>query len=164
MTAFVLSLFRERRVAASDEIAMTMKTLLLGMMACMVAGADSLIWIPDGPLSVQQMVMFGLICGTIGTVAGCAYWDIPNAKTLARHAIANLGISALGGASLSSAIAWSFNLQPTFLLVAPTAGILGIGGSYLLEQLLPMVARKLAERAEKAADTVLGLDKKENNG
>src|ERR1700721_2905154 len=50
--------------------------------------ADAFIFIPDGPLSLQQQFFFGLICGTIGTIVGCAMFDTPNMKALARQATA----------------------------------------------------------------------------
>lgn len=163
MTAFVLSLLRaeSRQPFISVEDSMTMKALLIGMLACMAAGADTMLFIPDGPLNIQQRFVFGLICGTIGTIVGCAICDIQNAKQLARHAIANLGLAVLGGATLASVIAYCFKLEPTLLVVAPSSGICGISGSAILDKLWPMILERLARRASKAADSVLGLEEKD---
>lgn len=149
----------------NHERVIAMKALLLGMMICMAAGAEALILIPDGPLTLQQQVFFGLICGTIGTVVGLAMWDIPSAdptgkhinpmKAMARQGAANLGLATL----LATTFAYAFNaltgIPITIPVLAPISGILGIGGSAWFAKIWPYFLEQSAKRTKRHIDRTL---------
>jgi hypothetical protein len=147
-----------------DEGVITMKGLLFGMLFCMAAGADAFVFIPDGPLSFQQMFFFGLICGTLGTLAGCAMFDTPTLKILARQAGANLLLAAVLAPSCAVAVSNSFGIAPTIMLIAPIACLLGVSGSPLVMKVLPSLMDMIAKKGIRRAKSVLGVDDDESDG
>lgn len=170
MTAFVLNFLAARTVPHQpsalcfDEGIVTMKGLLFGMMFCMAAGADTLVFIPDGPLTFQQMFFFGLICGTLGTVAGCAMFDTPTLKVLARQAIANLFLAAALAPSCAVGVSNATGIAPTIMLIAPIACLLGVSGSPLVMKVLPSIIDILEKRGVKRAKSMFGVDDDESDG
>lgn len=160
MTALVLNWLTGASLTTkrTDERVLVMKGLLLGMLVCMAAGAETLILIPDGPLTLQQQFVFGLICGTIGTVVGVAMFDIPTAKALARQAVANLGLAALLAPTVARGIALVTGMEVTIVMIAPIAGLLGISGTVILAKVLPMIIDAIARRARKEIQQLLPDD------
>jgi hypothetical protein len=154
VSAFILNLTSRTINAghAAHEGILTMKGMLIGMMCCMAAGADTLVFIPDGPLTTQQKFIFGLILGTIGTIAGCALVDTPSLKSLARQAIANIGLASL----LAPTIASSIFAEVDVLKLAPFSAVLGIGGSVIFGKAWPSISEMIASRASREAAHILG--------
>lgn len=148
------------------ERVVAMKSLLLGMMFCMAAGAETFILIPDGPITLQQQFMFGLICGTIGTVVGLAMWPIPLVnpvgkpvnplQEMARQAVANLGLAA----GLAPTVAWGLSgisgIPITVPFLAPIAMFLGIGGSAWFAKVWPWFLEWSSKKAKERIRQVAG--------
>lgn len=144
-----------------------MKGLILGMMFCMAAGAETLILIPDGPITVQQQFVFGLICGSIGTFVGLAMWEIPTANplgrpinplmALARQAVANLGLAALLAPTFAWLISGATGLPVTIQMLAPISGLLGIGGSAWFAKIWPWFLEQTANKAKQKIKRVLDI-------
>lgn len=154
------------RQAISQERIVAMKGLLLGMMFCMAAGAESFIWIPDGPITLQQQFMFGLICGTIGTVVGLAMWEIPVTTpsgkpinplmAMARQGLANLGLAALLAPTLAAVFSKASGIPITVPVLAPISGLLGIGGSAWFAKLWPWFLEYSSKKAKERIQRVVG--------
>ncbi len=155
------------RQAISQERIVAMKGLLLGMMFCMAAGAETLILIPDGPITIQQQFVFGLICGSIGTFVGLAMWEIPLATpagkpinplmALARQAIANLGLAALLAPTLAAVFSKASGIPITVPVLAPISGLLGIGGSAWFAKLWPWFLEYSSKKAKDKIRKVVGV-------
>lgn len=156
MSAVLLDMTSRGLHGATHEGVLSMKALLVGMMCMAAACADTLVFIPDGPLTTQQKFIFGLILGTIGTVAGCALVDTPNLKSLARQAIANIGLASL----LAPTIASCIFAEVDVLKLAPFSAVLGIGGSVIFGKAWPSISDMIASRTISEAGHILG-DKKD---
>ena len=135
-----------------------MKGLLLGMLFCMAAGSAELAFIPDGPLSFQQMFFFGLVCGTLGTLAGAAMFDTPSLKALARQAGANLLLAAVLAPSCAVMASKVTGIETTIVLIAPIACLLGVSGSPLVMKFLPSLMDLLAKKGLRRVKDVIGDD------
>lgn len=160
MTTIVLNwiarLDRNQPGELSQEGIVAMKGLLLGMLVCMAAGAESLIFIPEGPLTLQQQFIFGLIAGSVGTVVGASLFEIETLKKLARHASSNLGLAALFGPLCVWALRTVCGIESTFVIVLPIFGSLGIGGSLIFGKVWPAILDMAANRARAEAQKLLG--------
>lgn len=135
-----------------------MNALLLGMMSCMAVGSAQFVLIPDGPLSLQQQFFFGMIAGTVGTLVGCAVTDTPDMRSLSRRALLNLFLAGVCAPLTCSLIP----MPTTVAVIAPVAGLLGLGGNVPYNDIWPYLAKALGRRAKKEIETFIGPD--DSNG
>lgn len=161
MTTFVMKHHHSthslpRHDVKTDTESLMMKTLLLGIMMCMAGGATTFIMIPDGPLSYQDMFMFGLITGTIGTVVGLAYFECKSVMMMARQATANLGLASIVGPPICYVISYWFGIEKNIMLVSPVCGLLGIGGTVLLTKIWPAFVKAIEKKAKREIRKMVG--------
>ena len=119
---------------------MTEAVLVKGVfMASLIATVGIGIVIERYDFSSDEVFLYSLLGGVIGTIVSLAVYGAADLRELSRHALANVGIAFLFGPPMALYISEVLGHELSIYTIVSVSGSLGIGGMFGLKTLGPVV-------------------------
>ena len=108
-------------------------------MASLIATVGIGIVIERYDFSSDEVFLYSLLGGVIGTIVSLAVYGAADLRELSRHALANVGIAFLFGPPMALYISDILGHELSIYTIVSVSGSLGIGGQCGLKTLGPVV-------------------------
>jgi hypothetical protein len=108
-------------------------------MASLIATVGIGIVIERYDFSSDEVFLYSLLGGVIGTIVSLAVYGAADLRELSRHALANVGIAFLFGPPMALYISDILGHELSIYTIVSVSGSLGIGGMFGLKTCGPVV-------------------------
>ena len=108
-------------------------------MAALISVAGFGVVIERYQFTTDEVFIYALVGGIIGTIISLSVYGAADLKELARHALANVGIAFLFGPPMSLYIADFLGHDISVYTIVWVSGSLGIGGMFGLKTIGPVI-------------------------
>ena len=108
-------------------------------MASLIATVGIGIVIERYDFSSDEVFLYSLLGGVIGTIVSLAVYGAADLRELSRHALANVGIAFLFGPPMALYISEVLGHELSIYTIVSVSGSLGIGGMFGLKKCGPVV-------------------------
>jgi len=116
-------------------------------MASLIATVGIGIVIERYDFSSDEVFLYSLLGGVIGTIVSLAVYGAADLRELSRHALANVGIAFLFGPPMALYISEILGHELSIYTIVSVSGSLGIGGMFGLKTLGPVVLESVRASA-----------------
>jgi len=137
----ILTLAKTRKSIDGNGLDMITEAMLVKgvFMASLIATVGIGIVIERYDFSSDEVFLYSLLGGVIGTIVSLAVYGAADLRELSRHAFANVGIAFLFGPPMALYISEVIGHELSIYTIVSISGSLGIGGMFGLKTLGPVV-------------------------
>jgi hypothetical protein len=137
----ILTLAKTRKSIEESGLDMITEAVLVKgvFMASLIATVGIGIVIERYDFSSDEVFLYSLLGGVIGTIVSLAVYGAADLRELSRHALANVGIAFLFGPPMALYISEVLGHELSIYTIVSVSGSLGIGGMFGLKTLGPVV-------------------------